>query len=253
MTKRFFKLVVAYNGQAYVGWQVQPTGRSIQAEIETALEQITQERTRVTASGRTDSGVHALGQAVSFASSTLLPPAKLQRALNGVLPKDIRVLDVSQAPDDFHAIRDAISKRYRYLIQDGSLRDPFMAAWCWHLPQVLDQQPMQEAASWLVGEHDFASYQSTGSPRNSTVRTIYDFTVTRQQGPLSEPIVIEVSANGFLYNMVRNLVGTLAEIGMGKQSPAWAHEILSARDRKIAGPTAPAQGLFLVSVEYPPG
>lgn len=250
MSQRFFKLVVAYNGEAYVGWQVQPNGRSVQAEIEYALQQVTQETIRVTASGRTDSGVHALGQVVSFTADTQLAASTLQRALNAKLPPDIRILSAEQAPHDFHAIRDAVSKRYRYFIQDGGIRDPFLSDWCWYLPKPLDLEKMQAAADLLLGEHDFASYQSTGSPRTSTVRVILDFLVERQVGQLCEPIVVEVEANGFLYNMVRNLVGTLVEVGLGKQRPEWAHEILAAKDRKLAGPTAPAHGLFLVSVDY---
>ena len=251
MDKRFFKLVVAYNGRAYVGWQVQPTGRTVQAAIEDALKKVTRIPTRVTASGRTDSGVHALGQVVSFASETNLRPDVLQRALNGNLPHDIRVLRAEFATNDFHAIRDAVSKRYRYVIQDGGVQDPFLLDRSWYVPKELDECSIQEAARMLIGEHDFASYQSAGSPRSTTIRTIHDFVVNRQAGQLCKPIVVEVSANGFLYNMVRNLVGTLVEVGLGKQSPAWPHEILAAKDRKIAGPTAPAQGLFLVSVEYP--
>lgn len=252
MRKRFFKLVVAYNGRAYVGWQVQPQGRTVQAEIELALEQVTQVPTRVTASGRTDSGVHALGQVVSFSSTTHLNPDTLQRALNGNLPKDIRVLSAEWAPDDFHAIRDAVSKRYRYFIQDGGIQDPFLSDWCWYVPKELDESRMREAADLLVGEHDFASYQSAGSPRATTVRTIHEFVLERQIGQLCEPIVIEISANGFLYNMVRNLVGTLVDVGEGKQPTTWPHEILAKKDRKQAGPTAPPQGLFLLSVEYQP-
>ena len=248
---RSFKLTIAYDGAAYQGWQIQANGPTIQAEIESALKQVTGADIRVTASGRTDAGVHALGQVASFDSATEHSTETLQRALNSHLPVDIRVLSVEEAPVGFHAIRDAVSKRYRYFIQDGGVRDPFLRGWAWYMPQKLDDWNMQDAATELVGEHDFATYQSSGSPRSSTVRTILDFTVERQVGQLCEPIVIEVSANGFLYNMVRNLVGTLAEVGLGKQPIEWPHSILSSQDRRIAGPTAPPQGLFLVSVEYP--
>lgn len=246
-----FKLVVAYDGTAYVGWQVQPEGQTIQGQLEQGLKEVTNCDIRVTASGRTDSGVHALGQVVSFESDTTLDANTLHRAINAKLPRDIRVLSVTTAPAGFHAIRDAISKRYRYFIQDGGVQDPFLRAWSWHLPQELDDWDMHEAASNLIGEHDFASYQSAGSPRSTTVREIFDFKVERQVGQLCEPIVIEVSANGFLYNMVRNLVGTLVEVGLGKQGIGWPAEILQHKDRTKAGPTAPPQGLFLVSVEYP--
>lgn len=245
-----YKLVIAYDGAAYLGWQVQATGSTVQGALETALKEVTGESIRATASGRTDSGVHALGQVVSFESATELSPDTLVRALNSKLPFDIRVLTAEHAPDGFHAIRDAVSKRYRYFIQDGGVRDPFIRGWCWYLPQKLDDWNMQDAATELLGEHDFATYQSAGSPRSTTVRTILDFKVERQVGQLCEPIVIEVESNGFLYNMVRNLVGTLAEVGLDKQEVSWPKSILAAKDRKVAGPTAPAQGLFLVSVEY---
>ena len=146
---------------------------------------------------------------------------------------------------------DAVSKRYRYFIQDGGVLDPFLRTWSWYLPQKLDDWEMHDAAEMLLGEHDFATYQSAGSPRATTTRTILDFKVERQVGQLCEPIVIEVAADGFLYNMVRNLVGTLVEVGRGNQPTDWPKEILEAKDRRVAGQTAPAHGLFLVSVEYP--
>ena len=250
MTSRHFKLTVAYNGREYVGWQVQAQGRTIQAELERAIKQVTQETVRATASGRTDSGVHALGQVVSVPLKKDITPEKLLLALNGNLPSDIRVLDITYAVEDFHAIRDAISKRYRYFIQDGRVHDPFLWERSWFLPQEIDHRAMQKAAKMLVGEHDFATYQSSGSPRLTTVRTIHDFVVTRENGSLTNPIVVEVEANGFLYNMVRNLVGTLVEVGLGKRDKTWPAEILDMKDRKAAGQTAPAKGLFLVSVTY---
>lgn len=249
---RSFKLTLAYDGAAYLGWQVQAEGRTVQSELETALLGVTQQQVRVTASGRTDSGVHALGQVVSFESNTTLEPSTLQRALNSNLPRDIRVLSAELAEPGFHAIRDSISKRYRYFIQDGGVQDPFLRNWCWYLPQKLDDWHMEEAGGALLGEHDFASFQSAGSPRSTTVRTILDFKVERQLGQLCEPIVIEIAADGFLYNMVRNIVGTLVEVGLGKQAISWPGELIAAKDRTQAGPTAPPQGLFLVSVEYPP-
>ena len=247
---RSFKLTIAYDGAAYHGWQIQANDATIQAELEPAMAAVTGKKTRVTASGRTDAGVHALGQVVSFESATDMDTTTLNRALNSNLPKDIRVLCVEEAEAGFHAIRDAVSKRYRYFIQDGGVRDPFLRGWSWYVPQKLDDWNMQDAATELVGEHDFATYQSAGSPRSSTVRTILDFTIERQMGQLCEPIVIEVSSNGFLYNMVRNLVGTLVEVGLGKQPVEWPSQILAEKDRKVAGQTAPPQGLFLVSVDY---
>lgn len=251
MSKKSFKLTLAYDGADYHGWQIQAEGNTVQAELERAIKTVTGEELRAVASGRTDSGVHALGQVVSFESSTSHGPEILQRAFNGHLPEDIRVLKVERAPHGFHAIRDAVLKRYRYFIQDGGVRDPFLRTWCWYVSQKLDDWEMQDAANELIGEHDFATYQSAGSPRNTTVRKILDFKVERQVGQLCEPIVIEIAANGFLYNMVRNLVGTLVEVGAGKQVVGWPKQILAGKDRKLAGPTAPPQGLFMVAVEYP--
>lgn len=250
VTQRSYKLTLAYDGAEYQGWQIQAEGNTVQAELERALATVTGETIRATASGRTDSGVHALGQVVSFDSACSHTTETMVRALNGNLPEDIRVLDVEIAPDGFHAIRDAVSKRYRYFIQDGGILDPFLRAWSWYLPQKLDDWLMQDAAERLMGEHDFATYQSAGSPRNTTVRTILDFKVERQVGQLCEPIAIEVEANGFLYNMVRNLVGTLVEVGAEKKPIEWPHAILADQNRELAGQTAPARGLFLVSVNY---
>lgn len=247
---RSLKLLLAYDGTSYCGWQVQARDPSIQAALERALKAVTGEETRATASGRTDAGVHALGQVVSLATKSQHTVAVLQRALNANLPDDIRVLQVTEALSGFHAIRDAVSKRYRYVIQDGGVPDVFARRYCWHLPTKLDDEAMGMAASRLVGKHDFASFQAAGSERATTVRTIHEFTVGRRRSPLAEQTVIEVSADGFLYNMVRNLVGTLVDVGRGVQSPDWPVQVLAARDRKQAGATAPARGLFLVGVEY---
>lgn len=247
---RSFKLVLAYDGTAYHGWQIQLNARTIQAELERALHAVTGETIRATASGRTDSGVHAQGQVVSFASATRLAPPVLQRAVNANLPFDIRVLSLEEAPEGFHAIRDAMSKRYRYLIQDGGVSDPFLRRTCYFVPQRLDAVAMHAAAQRLVGEHDFASYEKLGSPRATTVRKITDFTIRRQRAELCELIVIEVEANGFLYNMVRNLVGTLIEVGRGIQPVDWPIQVLEAKQRRAAGQTAPPHALCLLSVRY---
>ncbi|MCA9162569.1 MAG: tRNA pseudouridine(38-40) synthase TruA [Planctomycetales bacterium] len=285
---RFLKLTVAYDGTDYVGWQVQPNGPSIQAAVESAWREVTGEALRVTASGRTDSGVHALGQVVSLATDSTLPCQVLLRALNANLPEDIVTLGVQEAPDGFDAILSAVRKRYRYLLHDGRLRDPLLRRYSWQVFRPLNEAAMQLAANSLVGTHDFASFQSAGSPRASTIRTISDLVVRRQ--PVCSPfrlqpmpgidiptnsqversdaaseesqatadslhrsqtqIVVEVEANGFLYNMVRNIVGTLMVVGRSDQPPSWIDEVLAARDRTMAGPTAPPQGLFLVHVDY---
>lgn len=245
-----FQLTLSYDGTAYGGWQVQPNARTIQAELETALATIVGAPVRAVASGRTDAGVHALGQVVSFECDTRLDPETLGRALNANLPRDIGVLDVRVAPPGFHALRDAVRKRYRYVIQDGTTRDVFARGYAWQFPHRLDVAAMQQAAGHLLGTHDFASFETSGSPRVTTVRTVTDLTVGRCAGDHLDRVVVEIEANGFLYNMVRNIVGTLVEVGCGKQLPGWVAGVLEAGDRKAAGRTAPPQGLFLISVDY---
>jgi tRNA pseudouridine38-40 synthase len=285
---RTFKLTLSYDGTAYAGWQIQARDRTIQGELERALSTILGTPVRAVASGRTDAGVHALAQVVSFACDTRLDTGTLRKALNANLPRDIVVLDIQEAPPGFHAIRDAVRKRYRYVIQDGPTRDVFLRAYAWQIPQQLDVADMQTAAQALLGTHDFSSFETSGSERATSVRTITDLQVRRCGGeplgerqeiiyptrcrmvfpdrpdrpgkadlrvdflpPLAlERIVLEVEADGFLYNMVRNIVGTLVAVGRGKQPPSWVAEVLTAQDRKRAGMTAPPQGLFLVQVHY---
>lgn len=245
-----FKLTLAYDGTDFAGWQWQPEKRTVQGELETALERITQERPKCFASGRTDAGVHALGQVVSFDSETRLAPDVLTRALNAELPEDLLVFEAAVAPGGFHAQRHALRKRYRYVIEDGRLRDLFERKYLWHIYQRLDVTAMQQAAAGLIGTHDFASYETTGSQRLTTERTVFDLFVERREGKLTDRVIIEVEANGFLYNMVRNIVGTLVAVGKGKELPTWPAQVLEFRDRTKAGMTAPAQGLFLVGVDY---
>lgn len=247
---RTFKLTLAYDGTDFAGWQWQPNRRTIQGELQETLQRITQEKITCFASGRTDAGVHALGQVVSFDSETYLSPAALAKALNAELPEDMLVFEVTHAPPRFHAQRHALRKRYRYVVQDGRLPDLFDRKYVWHVYQRLDVEAMQEAARPLVGTHDFASYETSGSQRLTTVRTIYDMLVERRQAELTDRVVIEVEADGFLYNMVRNIVGTLVSVGKGKQPVSFAADALAKKDRQAAGMTAPAQGLFLVGVEY---
>lgn len=246
-----FRLTLAYDGTDFAGWQRQPAKRTVQEALEAALTQITGQRPKCIASGRTDAGVHALGQVVSFDSETRLPAEALTKALNAELPEDMLVFEVAEAPDGFHALRDAAGKRYRYVIEDGRQRDLFDRRYLWHIYQRLDVEAMRAAAAPLFGTHDFRSYETTGSPRLTTVRTVLDLVVERRASELTDRVVIEVEADGFLYNMVRNIVGTLVEVGKGKQSPTWPAEVLALCDRTKAGMTAPAQGLFLVGVAYP--
>ena len=247
---RTFKLTLAYDGTDFAGWQWQPQQRTLQGELQATLKRITQEDIKCAASGRTDAGVHALGQVVSFDSETYLSPAELTKALNAELPEDMLVFEVSEAPLGFHAQREAIRKRYRYVIQDGRLPDLFDRKYVWHIYRRLEVEAMQAAARALVGTHDFASFESSGSRRLETQRTIYDLLVERRQAELTDRVVIEVEADGFLYNMVRNIAGTLVAVGKGSESVSFPADALAKKDRRAAGMTAPAQGLFLVGVEY---
>lgn len=250
---RTFKLTLGYDGTDFAGWQWQPNRRTLQGTLQETLQRITQEEIKCFASGRTDAGVHALGQVISFDSETYLSPAALAKALNAELPEDMLVFEVAEAPTSFHAQRHAIRKRYRYVVQDGRLPDLFDRKYVWHVYQRLDVEAMQEAARPLIGTHDFASYETSGSQRLTTVRTIYDLLVERRQAELTDRVVIEVEADGFLYNMVRNIVGTLVSVGKGKQPVSFAADALAKKDRQAAGMTAPAKGLFLVGVEYGDG
>ena len=248
---RSYRMTLAYDGTAYRGWQVQPGEVTVQGTVESALQRIVGQRVRVVASGRTDSGVHAQGQVVSFRCNTRLEPATLCRALDANTPMDICVKQVLAAPTGFHAIRDAVSKRYRYVIQDGPNRDLFVRDYCWYIPQSLDLPTMRQAAACLVGRHDFTSFEAAGAPRRTSVRTVSALRVERTSLEATHGIIIEIEADGFLYNMVRNIVGSLVLVGRGRQSVEWMAAILAATDRTRAGPTAPARGLTLIDVRYP--
>jgi tRNA pseudouridine38-40 synthase len=247
---RFLRLTVAYDGAAYHGWQTQADLPTVQEAIERAIESVTGETVRVVGSGRTDAGVHALGQAVSFATGSRLSADVLRRALDATTPEDIAVLEAREAPEGFNAIDHALAKRYRYVVQDGRRRDIFARGHAWFVPRRLDERAMQRAAAALVGRHDFKSFEAAGSQRVSSVRTVRDLRIERHEGELADRLHIEVEADGFLYNMVRIIVGTLVQVGAGKQAESWPGEVLAAGDRTLAGPTAPPQGLFLLWVDY---
>jgi tRNA pseudouridine38-40 synthase len=247
---RRLKLTLAYDGTNYAGWQSQPNAPTLQDTLERALAKLTGESIRATASGRTDAGVHALGQVVSLSTGSRHGTQVFQRALNAELPDDFAVLAAEEVAEEFDARRSATGKLYRYLLDNGPIADIFQRRFRWHVVAPLDVPAMQEAANELIGRHDFSSFEASGSPRSSSVRTVKRCEVSRQPAPRESEINIEVEADGFLYNMVRNIVGTLVEVGRGAREVSWPGEVLRAADRRAAGPTAPPQGLFLVRVDY---
>ena len=248
---RTLKLTLAYDGTANAGWQMQPGKRTLQGALEETLLRITGQPTRVAASGRTDAGVHALAQVVSFQTVSDLSLEVLQGALNAELPCDMAPLALCEAPPNFHARRDALRKRYRYVIYNHRWADVFRRYYSWHYyRRNLDAAAMDRAAKALLGTHDFRSFETHSPQRATTIRTIYDIFVARGSGPEANVLTLEVEADGFLYNMVRSIVGTLIEVGRGAQGETWPAEVVQAGDRRAAGMTVPPQGLFLVRVEY---
>ncbi len=246
---RTLKLTLAYDGTNYVGWQRQENGVSIQQLVEEAFQPLAEGRGRgppVVGAGRTDAGVHALAQVASITTDVQLEPAAVQRALNVRLPPDIRVLAVEDGRPGFHAQFHATGKAYRYRIATAAVLLPFDRWFVWHAPGPRDVDAMRAAAHRLVGCHDFASFQARGSSVADTVRRLDRVDVSERPGEL----VVDVEGDGFLRHMVRAMVGTLADVGAGLRDPASMAAVLDARDRRAAGPTAPAAGLTLVAVRY---
>ena len=246
---RTLKLTLQYDGTAYVGWQRQPNGPSIQAVLEEAIARIDGAPVAVHGAGRTDAGVHALAQVASVRAANALDEATLRRALNAVLPRDVRVIGVERAGPEFHARFSARAKTYEYRIVDAPFISPFLRHYAWHVPQPLDVAAMRTAAESLVGRHDFAAYQGSGSAVVSTERTVSAMAVEAGAG-FDHPLFVRVTADGFLRHMVRNIVGTLVEVGAGRLDAARPRAVLESRDRTQAGPTAPPHGLFLAAVAY---
>jgi tRNA pseudouridine38-40 synthase len=241
------KLVLEYEGTRYVGWQVQPNGPSIQAEVERALEALHKGPRRVTAAGRTDAGVHARGQVVSFPEERPLPLSAYVKGMNALLPADIAVRAASIEPDGFDARRSARGKRYRYVIENVETRAPLGRAQAWQLFVPLDVAAMRAAAAHLVGRHDFAAFQAADCACDHAVREVRRVEVIGEAGGRID-LVFEATA--FVKHMVRNVVGTLVEVGQGKRAPGSLPALIAAGDRKAAGPTAPPQGLVLEEVFY---
>jgi len=244
---RNLKFLVRYDGTEFFGWQTQPGFRTVQETLEGAIAEITrEERVRVNCSGRTDSGVHALGQVANAYTATNLPCDVLVKAVNSKLPGDVAVLNCTDVGQAFDANKDATSKRYRYQIDDGRIPDPFLRRYTYQPRINLDCDLMHRAAQALRGRHDFRSFETNWPNRLTSIRTIHDVAVTRHDGIVR----IEVQADGFLYNMVRSIAGTLYQIGRGYWPEGKMKEIVDGRDRREAGPTAPPQGLFLLWVKY---
>jgi tRNA pseudouridine38-40 synthase len=240
------KLTVEYDGTNYHGWQIQTTGETIQSVLERAVSTFLRKSTRITGSGRTDAGVHALGQVVNFFSDKEYEPHRIRRALNALTPFDITIKEVAIVPDSFDARRDGRSRVYEYHILNRPTPSPFHLNRAWHVHQPLDVNAMREAIPCLIGEHDFSSFRAAGCDAEHPVRKVYANSLDR----CGELLVYTIEATAFLRHMVRNIIGTVAEVGLGLRTPQSFVELLEARDRTKAGITAPAHGLFLVEVKY---
>jgi tRNA pseudouridine38-40 synthase len=256
--QRNLKLTLAYDGSEFSGWQVQPDRPTIQGLLSEAIEKVTKDQVLPQGSGRTDAGVHALAQVATFSTDSTIPTENLVRALNSLLPDSIRVTNAEEVAQDFHARHSAKAKTYEYRIYRGSIVPPFVARYVYHHPFPIDEKAMVSTADVVVGEHDFTSFAAVdpdktrqaaeqgGEDAPSMVRAIFESTWERR----GDEFVYRVRGNGFLHHMVRNLVGTFLLVGKGTLSRVEFKRIIEARDRSAAGATAPASGLFLVSVEY---
>ena len=240
------KLLVSYDGTEYSGWQVQPNAISIQENVEKAVLLATGEKVRVTGSGRTDAGVHAQGQIAHFDTNSSIPADKFFKALNVHLPRDIRVIKSESAPSDFHACNNAKKKTYEYSFYISSVEQPLKERYAVKLDKLPDIDKMKECAKSFIGEHDFKGFCASGSSAKTTVRTIYNLDVTSD----GQTLTFSVTGNGFLYNMVRILVGTLIDVGNGKTEIEQVKEMIKTGERKLGGKTLPAKGLCLKNVEY---
>jgi len=244
---RNFKIIIEYDGSAYCGWQRQPNGISIQQVLEEAIKSITGEDVSIIASGRTDAGVHAIGQAASFRAHSLLPVYKLFAGINSVLPPHTALKALQEMPERFNALKDAKKKVYLYRIKNQRLRPVLGRQYFWFVRYRLDLAKMQKAASLLAGEHDFSAFCATGCEVQSRVRKLAPIEILELPDNMLE---ITVESGGFLRHMVRNIVGTLVDVGRGKIKPEDIPEILASGDRRKAGTAAPACGLFLKEVEF---
>lgn len=252
------KLQIQYEGTHYNGWQVQPGGQTIQGILQECIYRLTGERVKVTAAGRTDAGVHAIEQVVTFETTSRHTADVFKRAINAMLPEDIRIMKAEKVERGFHARYSAASKRYVYMIANNEDLPVFLRRYVWWIRIPLDFDSMVTASKFLIGTHDFSSFRGSGCGAKSTIRTIYSINVEKMN---SIPFIftefkgnfikVTIEAEAFLRHMVRNIVGTLVEVGKGRFYPNVVKDILNAKNRRFAGPTAPSQGLFLERVIYP--
>ncbi|MDK2806463.1 MAG: tRNA pseudouridine38-40 synthase [Thermoanaerobacterium sp.] len=239
-------LVIEYDGTNYHGWQIQKNAVTIQEVITKAIKKITLEDVDLIGSSRTDAGVHALYQVANFVSNCNIPTSKIPDALNSVLPKDIVIKDAFEADMDFHSRYSAKGKRYKYIIYNRKVNSPIYGNYSWHISKSLDVEKMKESLKNLEGTHDFSAFKASGSSVKSPVRTVRDISLKKN----GFNIEFEIEADGFLYNMVRIIVGTIVDVGLGKINPIDVKEILDSKNRCMAGKTAPPQGLFLTKIYY---
>lgn len=243
---RNIKLTIEYDGKDFNGWQKQPNKLNIQGEIERAIEGVTKEKVELYASGRTDAGVHAFGQVANFKTNSSIPINKMATAINSQLKYSIRIKNAEEVDIGFHSRYNCKEKTYAYVINNEEQASAIFRNMEYHFPKKLDVEKMKEAAIYFIGEHDFAAFKSSGTSSKSSVRTIYNAEVVENNGR----IIIKLTGNGFLYNMVRIISGTLLEVGQGTIKPEEIEKIIQEKDRKKAGKTLPPQGLYLVKVEY---
>lgn len=240
------KLTIEYDGTNYHGWQVQPNAKTVQQVIKEAIEKLTKEEINLIGSSRTDEGVHAKGQVANFLTTSTIAPEKFSYAINSFLPNDIVIVKSELVDETFHSRYNTKGKKYRYVIYNREMKSALLKDRAYHVKKEIDVDIMRKAAKFLVGKHDFSSFKSSGGSAKTSIRTIYDIVIEKNE----DIITIEVSGDGFLYNMVRIIVGTLVEFGVQNINPEKMLEILNSKDRKKAGKTAPSQGLYLMCVYY---
>lgn len=250
-------LTIQYDGTDFFGWQRQPEMRTVQGELEAALSKVCGTPIQINGTSRTDAGVHALGQRASFKGNFGIPTDRIMGAVNNMLSggmnsktkcADVQIVNVEEKPADFHARFDSVGKKYRYVIRSGTEKDIFRRNYCYQVKETLDVERMNVASEAIIGTHDFDCFQAAGgTPRETTVRTVYSLEVYRDK---EDNVVLEITGDGFLYNMVRIIAGTLVEVGQGKIQPDDIRNIIKSTDRKNAGHTAPPEGLYLVEIYY---